>query len=243
MLGAKCMISTIVRPKPLITFARMRRTLAKTPSNNEKHLLRQDIRRDARQTGAPETMRAPMTLSEEKWTRNAVDSDRVFEDEEELEEQHHHKMPRYTKIAGWDHNNQELKVLGKLLSSKRARENSDVQVLEGVRLIQDAISRGIEPSVIVFSRVKLLHGLNLPSKSETRLYHLPYTNIKLWTDLTTSPGIMAAIPKSSFEDIVPTSPIPLTLVCDNIRGPDNLGAIIRVAAAVGVKKVCRQYCR
>ena len=115
-------------------------------------------------------------------------------------------------------------------------------MLESTRLIKEALERGIIPNVIVFSRVKLLMELNLPHDTNIRLFHIPYTNIKLWTDLTTSPGIMAAIPKSSFENIVPTSPIPLTLVCDNIRGPDNLGAIIRVAAAVGVRKVCRQYC-
>lgn len=184
-----------------------------------------------------------MTMSEEKLTEHTVIGDRESNvDGKEEEEQHHHKMPRYTKIAGWDHNNQELKVLGKLLSSKRARENSDVQVLEGVRLIRDAIERGIEPSIMVFSRVKLLQELNLSPKSETRLYHLPYTNIKLWTDLTTSPGIMAAIPKSSLEHIAPSSPLPLTLVCDNIRGPDNLGAIIRLAAAVGVRKIICTGC-
>lgn len=240
MFGARCMISTMMRPNPLITFARQRRTLAKPPSNNEKHLLKQDIRRDVGQTGATEAMRRSMTMSEEKLTEHTVIGDRESNvDGKEEEEQHHHKMPRYTKIAGWDHNNQELKVLGKLLSSKRARENSDVQVLEGVRLIRDAIERGIEPSIMVFSRVKLLQELNLSPKSETRLYHLPYTNIKLWTDLTTSPGIMAAIPKSSLEHIAPSSPLPLTLVCDNIRGPDNLGAIIRLAAAVGVRKVSK----
>ena len=234
------MISTIMRPNPLIIFARERRTLAKPTSNNEKHILKHDIRRDVGQTSATKVMRQSMTLSEEEWNEHTVGSDRVSDaDNEEELERPHHKMPRYTKIAGWDRNNQELKVLGKLLSSKRARENSDVQVLEGVRLIRDAIERGIEPSIMVFSRVKLLQELNLSPKSETRLYHLPYTNIKLWTDLTTSPGIMAAIPKSSLEHIAPSSPLPLTLVCDNIRGPDNLGAIIRLAAAVGVRKVSK----
>lgn len=111
-----------------------------------------------------------------------------------------------------------------------------------MRLIKDAIERGIDPTVIVFSRVKLLLKLNMLPSSSTRLYHLPYTNIKLWTDLTTSPGIMAAIPKSSLENIVPTSPLPLTLVCDNIRMPDNLGAIIRLAAAVGVRKIICTGC-
>jgi len=236
------MISTL-RPKPLITFARLRRTLAKTPSNDEQILLKQNNRRDVGQTCVTEAVKPSMALSKKKWTQHNIDSGGVPEVEDEVEEENFgKKAPHYTKIAGWDRNNQELKVLGKLLSSKRARENSDVQVLEGVRLIRDCIELGIEPTVIVFSRVKLLLELSLPPKSATRLYHLPYTNIKLWTDLTTSPGIMAAIPKSSLEHITATSPLPITLVCDNIRGPDNLGAIIRVAAAVGVKKIICTGC-
>ena len=120
-----------MRPKPLITFARLRRTLAKTPRNDEQILLKQDNQRNVGQTGATEAIKPQMALSEKKWTQHNIDSGGgVSEVEDEVEEENFgKKVPHYTKIAGWDRSNQELKVLGKLLSSKRARENSDVQVV------------------------------------------------------------------------------------------------------------------
>jgi len=110
--------------------------------------------------------------------------------------------------------------------------------LEGTRIIQDAIHQGFSPSVLVFSREKLVWQLGLPKKTTTKLYHIPYNNMKLWSDLTTSPGIMAAFSKQEVvENVVSKSPLPITLVCDNIRQPDNLGAVLRAAAAAGAQRV------
>ena len=80
----------------------------------------------------------------------------------------------------------------------------------------------------VFSREKQLWELQLPAGSKANLFHIPYNNIKLWTDLTTSPGVMAAFSRAEVEGgVAASSPLPLTLLCDNIRGPDNLGAVLR----------------
>ena len=155
-------------------------------------------------------------------------------------------VPRYTKVNAWDKDCKQLKTLGKILSSKRDRTESDSVVLEGVRIIREAISLGHTPSVIVFSREKLLHQLEFGGHSSTKLYHLPYTNIKMWSDLSTSPGIMAAFSKRELmSGAVASSPVSpaLTLICDNVRTPDNLGAVIRVAAAAGVRQViCTRGC-
>eukprot|EP00090_Calanus_glacialis_P043703 TRINITY_DN7742_c0_g1_i3.p1 TRINITY_DN7742_c0_g1~~TRINITY_DN7742_c0_g1_i3.p1 ORF type:complete len:377 (-),score=162.96 TRINITY_DN7742_c0_g1_i3:106-1236(-) len=147
-------------------------------------------------------------------------------------------VPRYNKVNAWDRDSMNLKTLGKILSSKRDRVRSDSVVLEGTRMIKDAISLGFSPSVVVFSREKLLWQLDLPKDTSSKLYHIPYNNIKMWTDLTTTPGIMAAFSKEELVGkVVAKSPLPITLVCDNIRQPDNLGAVLRVAAAAGAQQV------
>ena len=164
-------------------------------------------------------------------------SPRLFSSQVE-EKEERFDIPRYSKINVWDKDNSNLKTLGKILSSKKDRLSSDSLVLEGTRMIKDAISHGFSPSVLVFSREKAVWQLDLPKDTPVKLYHIPYNNIKMWTDLTTSPGIMAAFSRQEIvEKVVAKSPLPMTLVCDNIRQPDNLGAVLRVAAAAGVQRV------
>ena len=162
----------------------------------------------------------------------------VAEFEEDEKRNYKYLVPKYQKIQAWDKDNNNLKILGRILSSKRDRAESDSVVLEGVTMIKEALSHGHVPSVIVFSREKLLWRLELEAKLKSKLYHIPFNNIKMWTDLTTSPGIMAAFSKHDIQaGAVASSPVSLSLICDNVRSPDNLGAVIRVAAAAGARQI------
>ena len=178
--------------------------------------------------------------------RESVTSVRDAANDAGMKKDHKYDVPKYKKIVAWDKENKDLKILGKILSSKRDRNASDSLVLEGVRMIKEAISHGHKPSVVVFSREKLLWQLELTGEAATKLYHIPYDKIKMWTDLTTSPGVMAAFSKQDvLKGAVARSPVSpgLTLICDNIRTPDNLGAVIRVAAAAGARQViCTRGC-
>ena len=200
------------------------------------------VQRDA------ESARAAQSQSEATpaLARESVTSVRDAANDAGMKKDHKYDVPKYKKIVAWDKENKDLKILGKILSSKRDRNASDSLVLEGVRMIKEAISHGHKPSVVVFSREKLLWQLELTGEAATKLYHIPYDKIKMWTDLTTSPGVMAAFSKQEvLKGAVARSPVSpgLTLICDNIRTPDNLGAVIRVAAAAGARQViCTRGC-
>jgi len=76
------------------------------------------------------------------------------------------------------------------------------------------------------------------------MFQIPYRNISAWSELKTQPGFMAAFNRRDFEAKVreriergEDNSLPLTVVLDNVRSPDNMGALLRVAAAAGCKAV------
>ncbi|XP_024886871.1 rRNA methyltransferase 3, mitochondrial-like [Temnothorax curvispinosus] len=122
------------------------------------------------------------------------------------------------------------------IKTKKRREKTRQMLLEGFRLIEDAIQAGIVPKVIFFNRLSDILPLSLPK--EVKLYKIPYRTIQLWSNLTTSPGIIGIFEIPDMDDKEPAKDaIPLTIVCDNVREPGNLGTIIRAAAAVGCEKL------
>ncbi|XP_070157388.1 rRNA methyltransferase 3, mitochondrial [Polyergus mexicanus] len=136
-----------------------------------------------------------------------------------------------------------IKADDKLVSSliinvktRNKREKNNNMLLEGFRLIKDAVEAGTKPKAIFFNRISEILPLSL--SKEVKLYKVPYRTIQLWSNLTTSPGIIGIF---EIPDVAAKQPaddaIPLTIICDNIREPGNLGTIVRAAAAVGCEKL------
>ena len=123
--------------------------------------------------------------------------------------------------------------------------DEELIVLEGKRLINEALEIGLAPQIVVSSKIELLKefpGLSkLPNKSSVELFLVPYQDISRWSDLSTSPGFMFSFKKKDIieKSLEPrsTASLPMTLILDRIRNPDNLGGILRVAAAAGCKRV------
>nr|CAD7195272.1 unnamed protein product [Timema douglasi] len=177
-----------------------------------------------------------------------------------------HCVPLFSKLNDSD---PKFSNIMTLVKSKNKREKGKLILLEGKRLIADAILSGFPLQMVFFSRLSDLKNLNLPSFG-VQVYKLPYKTLSLWSDVSTSPGIVVHSAKirtlisssSAVEQPKTTSALdnyateagimkippvdkkmpgpedlPLTILCDNIREPGNLGTILRTAAAVGCHQV------
>ena len=71
-----------------------------------------------------------------------------------------------------------------------SRRSPDAVILEGRRLITDAMNAGIYPSLFVFSRIKCLKDIPFDLSRSHQMYQIPFSNITAWSDLKAPPGIM-----------------------------------------------------
>ncbi|NXP27960.1 MRM3 methyltransferase, partial [Scytalopus superciliaris] len=135
--------------------------------------------------------------------------------------------------------------LGKVVTiakSKKFRDNHGKVLLEGHRLIKDALEAGAVPQTLFFSTVGHLKELPEAEIKRANLVKVKFEDIKIWSDLVTPQGLLGIFSKPdhakmSYPAAQLTNSLPLLLICDNIRDPGNLGTILRSAAGAGCEKV------
>ncbi|CAL7933472.1 unnamed protein product [Xylocopa violacea] len=126
-------------------------------------------------------------------------------------------------------------LMTELRSRKKRQKNKEV-ILEGHRLIADALKTGLIPKAILFNNPSDIEAFNF--SKEVKLYKVPYKTIQLWSSLTTSPGLLGIFQTPDVCNNTPApNALPLTIICDNVREPGNLGSIMRAAAGVGCEKL------
>lgn len=144
-----------------------------------------------------------------------------------------------------------------MLKSKRYREKENLLLIEGSRLMNEAIEAGLQIKYLLFSKVEnveknrkvLNKGLVAEQHSRSTIIRVPQGDLSFWSAQTTCPGIIAIFRKpSNMEDVwskhrstidvdgVQTR-TPVTIICDQIREPNNLGSLLRTCAAVACEKV------
>ncbi|XP_059511391.1 rRNA methyltransferase 3A, mitochondrial isoform X2 [Stegostoma tigrinum] len=129
-----------------------------------------------------------------------------------------------------------------LAKSKKFREQHGKILVEGRRLITDALEAGALLQTVFFSSVESLRELPLDKLKRVQLIKVKFEEIKMWSDLVTPQGAIGIFvrpdhSKMKFPAVQQEHTIPLFLIGDNIRDPGNLGTILRSAAAAGCSKV------
>lgn len=137
-------------------------------------------------------------------------------------------------------NDARLSTLLITVRSKKRRDKDRQIVVEGRRLILEALECGLTLKNLIFSQKEaLLEIKDQISKSQNenaaQIYKVPHHDLKTWSTLTTPPGVIAIFDRPTphgMRQLSKTTAYPITVVCDNIREPNNLGSIIRTCAAV-----------
>ena len=142
--------------------------------------------------------------------------------------------------------NPKIKLLGKLLSSKKARAEQGLFVIEGVRGCADALrsrqlGEGLEISSVFYSPElldddrfsalrELIGAFDMNSK-----YEISASLAERISDAQTSQGVFAVCKRLDkrlcAEALKPEGKY---LVLESLQDPGNLGTVIRTADAVGV---------
>ncbi|XP_063300657.1 rRNA methyltransferase 3, mitochondrial [Pelobates fuscus] len=146
---------------------------------------------------------------------------------------------QYEKAAPQD---KRLSKLVTIAKSKKFRDRHGQVLLEGRKLLVDALEAGALLKTLFFSRVEYLKELPSDKLKQAKLIKVKFEDVKMWSDVMSPQGIIGIFLKPDHAKMnYPVShlkySIPLSLICDNIRDPGNLGTILRCAAGAGCNKV------
>lgn len=131
--------------------------------------------------------------------------------------------------------NPKIKQLYAWLTYPKARRESGIIVLEGVRLIESAVQAGLTLDLVLYSDNLSERGKTLISKLvNAEVLEVDSQLLGRVSATTTSQGIIASTAR--FELNLPEE-LDLLLVMDNIQDPGNAGSLLRSALGAGAQAV------
>ena len=133
--------------------------------------------------------------------------------------------------------NPKIKLIRNLHAKRAAREAEGLFVVEGVRLVEEALRAPGAPRLALYA-----DGLDARAQAALEQAQARGAAVELVTpqvmaaasDAETPPGLLAVVPLPTR---TPPALLSLALVLDGLRDPGNLGTILRTADAAGVQAV------
>ena len=140
------------------------------------------------------------------------------------------------KITSKD--NEQIKHIKKL-KEKKYREEYNEFIIEGIKMIEEAISENVKiKSIIICDDCKSQGAIPNELMYEIAKLNCIYVAEKVFntiTDVINPQGIMAIVEKPKLEEINYSESNFLLL--DNIQDPGNLGTILRTADSLDMKQI------
>ncbi len=133
--------------------------------------------------------------------------------------------------------NPRIQRVRDLLTHPKARREEGAFVVEGVRLVEEALASSWPVELVLFSSELSARGQQVVKRYQENgspVEEVSGQILKSLADTESPQGILAVLPARSLP--LPQQP-DFVLIADGLRDPGNLGTLLRTALAAGVQAV------
>lgn len=130
--------------------------------------------------------------------------------------------------------------LATALKQKKYREELKLFVVEGIRLVEEAVQATWEVETCIYTPEAFAHERvqNIITTLQSKNCHMIQVPRGLYdkiTDTQEPQGIMAIVKKCTYglQDLLSSDITPFIMVLDELQDPGNMGTVIRTAVAAG----------
>ncbi len=135
--------------------------------------------------------------------------------------------------------NELIKHIRKL-KDKKYRDESNEFIVEGIKLIEEAVNEGAKiKKIIICEETTNTYEIPAHMKLEIAKYECIYVTEKIFnliTQVTNPQGMMAIVEKTNIEKNIDFSE-DIIICLDDVQDPGNLGTILRTIDSIGLKQV------
>lgn len=133
--------------------------------------------------------------------------------------------------------NPKIKWVRSLQGQRRTRQKERLFVVEGVRLVEEALASGWSAKLLLYTQDLHERGQQIVDSYRRQAVSIETVSehvMRAASDTETPQGILAVL---SQKELPTPERLDFVLVADGVRDPGNLGTILRSAAAAGVQTV------